>query len=555
MTFFLKHKTFQLKKGGNLFAFILCCLFLCMTLLSCSSSPHRKKNIVAMVDNEPITLEDLKYSLEIEHRRETLSPATARTIDISQYIQTIIDNKLIIQEALRMGLNQDPLIQKDIDEFVLRESVVRLRNEEILQKISITEEDVKNYYQKNYGKFFLSVIELNSGEKALEILDQLKRENNFTELSDEYPSGLPKNENNEVVAARKSMGHTIEQAVSGLKPGEFSDVLETNGKFYIIKLLRREEAPNEGFEGAKDKIKYFLKKEKEKELSNDYLEYLRKGSPVKIDSDILSSLNFDEGEDMHKNVSEDKRPLVTLHDSALTVGEFAAMVPPVNDKDYKKFLQIWIDRKVVDHEALSRHYEQTPELKNSVNRYKNALLKNKFITKVIVPMIKVSDKALENYYLDHKNDFLKPANYKIQQITAKTMEEASEILDSLKNGASFSWLAKTRSIDQSAQKGGDVGWVKKDQLSGPASEALALMKTGDISPVMEVDSLYRIIRLQEKAGEEVEEFDKIKDAVYKAYTSRQYNDLLKKYLDKLKEDAQITVYEDAVHDLQNRFKK
>jgi len=52
----------------------------------------------------------------------------------------------------------------------------------------------------------------------------------------------------------------------------------------------------------------------------------------------------------------------------------------------------------------------------------------------------------EDYYARHKEDFAKPYWYKIQQITVNTMEDAQDISNSLKSGASFSWLAKRRSL-------------------------------------------------------------------------------------------------------------
>ena len=55
-----------------------------------------------------------------------------------------------------------------------------------------------------------------------------------------------------------------------------------------------------------------------------------------------------------------------------------------------------------------------------VNRYKNQLLKNTFIKRVIAPQVTISEEALEDYYLNHQEKFTKPDRFKIQQITVKT---------------------------------------------------------------------------------------------------------------------------------------
>ena len=215
----------------------------------------------------------------------------------------------------------------------------------------------------------------------------------------------------------------------------------------------------------------------------------------------------------------------------------------------------WIDRKLVDHEALSRHYEMKPDLKNMVYRYENQLLKNTFIKRIILPRIVVTDKNLEEYYAAHQQSFIKPIRYKIQQITVKSLDGAQEILDNLQKGADFSWLAKRKSTDSAAQKGGDAGWFTKAELPEPLREIIDSMKAGDISPIIEIESQYGIVKLMDKTGEEVEEFDKVKNAVYKAYFNEQVNALLDKYVNQLKTDAQIKIYEDEIRLFEEKFKQ
>ena len=60
------------------------CLLLLISLWDCASI-QKKEDILAIVDGEPVTRGDLEYSLQIAHRREALSSASA--LNISQYIQ------------------------------------------------------------------------------------------------------------------------------------------------------------------------------------------------------------------------------------------------------------------------------------------------------------------------------------------------------------------------------------------------------------------------------------------------------------------------------------
>jgi hypothetical protein len=63
---------------------------------------------LAFVDGDPVTKGDLEYSLEIAHRREDLS--SAKALDISQYVEKLINDRLIIHEARRMGMEEYPAV-------------------------------------------------------------------------------------------------------------------------------------------------------------------------------------------------------------------------------------------------------------------------------------------------------------------------------------------------------------------------------------------------------------------------------------------------------------
>ena len=517
------------------------------------ASIQQKENVLAVVNSEPITEDDLKYSLQISHRREDLSSAGA--MDISQFIQKLIDDKLIIQEAYRMGMDEYPEVQQAIQAYILRESVVRLHDEEIVKKVTVTEEDIKSYYKKNYEKFSLGIIEAGSEQSAQEILEQLKQGMDFKELAQKYSTHSSQKAGGEVVMMRNSILPQIWDAIANFKLGEFSDVLKIQNKYYIIKFIGREEAPDGELASVRERIEKFLRKQKEKERSDEYLKYLREHQNIKINQEILSSLKFDGGSEEIEKLSKDERTLVDVNGSVLTVSDFVTLARSFPGKSKEVILNDWIDRKVVDQEALSRHYELKPELRDMVDRYKNQLLKNTFIKRVVVPQISLSDKMVEEYYLSHQKSFIKPVSFKIQQITVKTMDEAQDILSSLQKGADFSWLAKNRSVDSAAQEGGDIGWHSKAKLPEPVREIIDSLKPGDISPVIKLDSQYRIVRLHTKREEGVEEFDKVKNAAYKAAFEEQLNSLLKKYTAQLKADAQIKINDDAVRLLEERLQK
>ena len=562
-----KQKAGSKSSGYSVLRFLPVVLCSLLIFLSGCITTGRKEAVFAVVNGESITEGDLNYMLNIAHRREDLSAAKA--LDISHYMQKLIADRLIIQEARRMDMEQLPEVQRAINAFLIRESVVKLHNEEIVQKVSVTAQEISDFYKKNYEKFTLAVIETGSEEEGKKALEQLKKGADFNGLAKKYNPGKAtgseddaKKNRNEITVIRRTIIPQIEKVVTGMKPGEISDVIAINNKYVIIKLLEKKAAPDEEFEKISGSIKSEIRKQKEKERGDEYLKVLREQANVKIHRALLKTIKLDGSKEETEKWLKDKTPLVEMYGSVLTAGELAAQAvqekqAPDFEKIKERIINTWIDYKVVDHEALRRHYEMSPALKEKLNDYKDQLLKNTFIRRVIAPKIEISDKALKKYYLDNRKSFLKPTRYKIQKIVLKTEEEANAVINSVKNGADFAWIAKNKSIDAQDEENIDSGWLGKGELPAPAREIIDTLKPGELSPALEdkLQKEYIIIRLLERTPDEAEDFNKVKEAVSRAYSNAEFKKIFDKYVEQLKADAEIKIHEGAIREFEQRFKK
>lgn len=72
--------------------------------------------------------------------------------------------------------------------------------------------------------------------------------------------------------------------------------------------------------------------------------------------------------------------------------------------------------------------------------------------------------------------------------------EAEDLLKKIKEGADFSQLAQRYSLCGSAQQGGDLGVVDESCLDETFVEALSLLKTDEISPVVRTRFGYHLIK-------------------------------------------------------------
>jgi peptidyl-prolyl cis-trans isomerase SurA len=79
----------------------------------------------------------------------------------------------------------------------------------------------------------------------------------------------------------------------------------------------------------------------------------------------------------------------------------------------------------------------------------------------------------------------------------QTLQNAAKILEQLKNGASFAGYARQYSEASTAAVGGDLGWVRPEQLPTPLAIALKQMGPGTISDPIPVQGGVSIIAVQD----------------------------------------------------------
>ncbi len=536
-------------KGILLFT-VYCLLFTVM--IGCASMRTEDDLVLAVVDGEPITEGDFKYALTISHRREDLSSAGA--LDLRQYLQKLIDDQLIIQEARKSGMDKLPEIQQAIDAYILRESVVRLHNEEIVKKVYITKEEIEEFYRNKYERFTISYIETDSEERAKEALKHLQDSVDFKNVAMAY--SLQSSKTDEITVIKGSMTPPFYDVLLNLNPGEFSNIIKNRDRYFIVKLIDIKEAPQEDFSKLQKSIEKDIRKKKEKERSDEFLKYLREKMNVRVNRELLSQIEVNYNKKDKDLSLSDEEVLVEINgEKSLSAGEFMKLMMSSRIKSTDDILNSWIERKLVDIEALSRHYEEDKDLKQMIYRYENQLLKNMFIDRVIVPQIIIKEEDLIEYYEKNQREFLKPAEYRIQQITVKTIEEATEIEKNLRNGADFSWIAKRKSIDEASSKGGEIGWVTKKELPETLRNAIDNLNIGELSQIIQINSYYRIIKILEKQDEITEEFEEAKNAVFNILFNNKLKEVVEKYVNQLKKDAEIDVYENVITSLEEKLQK
>jgi peptidyl-prolyl cis-trans isomerase C len=125
-----------------------------LLLFSCSKQGAENKSYIAKVNGTVITEEMMKEELDS-------LPEQARAIFMSQgeskeLLNMLINQEILYQEAKKKGLDKDKRLQSAIEKFRKISMVKLLLAEEIEGKASVSDGELKNYYDEHKEDFRLN---------------------------------------------------------------------------------------------------------------------------------------------------------------------------------------------------------------------------------------------------------------------------------------------------------------------------------------------------------------------------------------------------------------
>ncbi|PIU41531.1 MAG: hypothetical protein COS99_04970 [Candidatus Omnitrophica bacterium CG07_land_8_20_14_0_80_42_15] len=183
-------------------------------------------------------------------------------------------------------------------------------------------------------------------------------------------------------------------------------------------------------------------------------------------------------------------------------------------------------------------------------RFKEDLMKDKFIDSEIRKKILITPGDINNYYNANIDKFKVEPRARILGILIKVKEgetkedarnRAKSILEKIKNGENFSELATQYSEGPGGKEGGEMGYVAKGQLRKELDDAIFSLKTEEVSDVIESGVGYHIFKVLDKKDEVViridEVYNEIRDVIYSEKAKARFAQVL----EELRKNAYISI--------------
>lgn len=219
-----------------------------------------------------------------------------------RFLLRMVQVELLSDIARKKKIDETPAVREQIkmlvDDFLSKEALKR----EVVDKIVVTEEDMKSYYNVNKEAYKIpetvrarhilvkapkdatEAEKAESSKKAEEILKRIKAGEDFAGLATEFSDDKgSKGKGGDLgFFPRGRMAKPFEDAAFSLKPGEVSDIVETKFGYHIIKLEDIKEAKLRSFEDVKKETKNALLKLYKSEKVKAYVDDAMDKAGVKI---------------------------------------------------------------------------------------------------------------------------------------------------------------------------------------------------------------------------------------------------------------------------------
>lgn len=312
---------------------VVAALAACALGVSCRQESAPGPDVWAVVNGKQILREDVEKIYRSRVNAEAPQPSQEEAVSVKlSILDELVNSEILLERAAKLNLvasdaevedkfteSKSPYTEEefqkklqetgltvdDLKSDIRRQlSIQKLLNREVVAKISISDQDIADFYNKNRAQFNIAepqyhiaqiVItpgpdpsvhnrkndkaqtEAEAGRKAAMLINKLNAGADFMETAMDYSEDSSAAAGGDLgfygESALNRSDPALKKAVLALKPGQVSQPIPTKGGYRILKLLAKESAGQRQFSdpAVQQAIRDSLRSRKEQLLRSAYL--------------------------------------------------------------------------------------------------------------------------------------------------------------------------------------------------------------------------------------------------------------------------------------------
>jgi hypothetical protein len=518
---------------------MICLLFVAVCADPVAAAGFFVEKPLATIDGQNYTAQDFKQWWKYWRQGSEDPPATP---------EPFIEWRLLIKEAERLQLFQQPSFKHKMDIFLKARSLLLFKNEEIDAQINGNEDQLWDFYNNEFSpRTFLEILyfkDRQSAEQASEDLESGRF--SMQQYQDRSAISGSQISYEEKMVRPRDVDPEWQRVLADTAVGQVSSPLPWQEGCVIFLVRCRIWFDRNDFSNLKSSLAEEYRKIREKELYERLMKSLREKYRVRVNEQMLARADLYDMKAIHSTT-----PIVVSDRGNIALGQLAQKArgaqwffrnygqdPHKIEQPKKQTLDQLLSQALITWGALDRHYEKMTPLREGFQFYTNYRLVKELEQRMFTEGTEVSESEIADYYLRQKEDFMQPEKVHIC-ILRYQGDHIDKLWAEIVTGADFFAIAEKYGVDRPM-----VQEEQPELLSQPLREKIKNLGRGEVAKPYYDRGEWVLIKLIDRREAAVEPMEMAAPKIAEKLQMTKFAQNRAALLAHLKANIPITVNED-----------
>ena len=204
------------------------------------------------------------------------------------------------------------------------------------------------------------------------------------------------------------------------------------------------------------------------------------------------------------------------------------------------FIDRWVNRELLYQEAKRMDLDESVELRWELEQVEKEFLVQKLLERTFAQEVQITEEEIESYYEENKEDFLVAEDeVSALHILTKTQAEANIARQEIIAGKTFEDVAREYSIGIFKDRGGNMGFIRKEDVIPEIERNAFRLAEGRVSRVFSSSYGFHILKvIKKRMRGDFKDLSDVHDEIFQH----------------LRINKERSVYSDLLFQLQNKTK-
>ena len=256
------------------------------------------------------------------------------------------------------------------------------------------------------------------------------------------------------------------------------------------------------------------------------------------------------------NKSEKKQSTIiaSVGKSTLTLADLKKSLPQnpgfeISSMQVQKFITRWIESELVYQEALKQGINKSADVKDRLSELQKNYLVAAYLDKMVDEKVVVNNEEIDRFYSANSEEFVRSDDYyNIRLMLVEKYSEANSIRSKIAKGEDFGKLARKHSLDDSAENGGELGWVRLSGLPNDLAKVVPYVGVKAVSrPIKTAVGRYLVDVLDVRKKGQTQTLEEVRDEIIWRLKAQKREDLYRRLITILGENVVMKADWAAIH--------